>query len=239
MRSTAVAFATQYSTPRKTYTPDQLQSVQGFLHIMIDVGLIDSSVFFSYLDSNDFAEAPPSTISDSNNPTKLNEEILNFPIGYTFAVYPDLSGPTSMTPLLWTRGLHRFREFKEPYGGLIAFMDGHVQYYSDDDESELAALFESPGPASTAIRLLEHVPEDWVETAPLPVQMEAAKKNTFADYFWPLLIYFGPALIGGFLITISSNREYPRYRRILRGAVAFTIILLATAIFFPCIYCCW
>ena len=240
MRSTVIAFATQYPNPKRDYAEEQLQTVQDFLLVMTDVGLVESSVFFNYLDSNNFAKAPPSTISDlsdSNIPPKLNEAILNYPIGCTFAVYPDLSGPTSMTPLLWTRGLHRFREFKKPYGGHIAFMDGHVTYYPDYDEPELAAIFEAPGPASTAIRLLEHVPESWVETAPLPVRMEAAKRRKFVDYVAPLLIFFGPASLGGFLITITSNREYPLYRRLLRGAVAFTIILFVTAILFPCV--CW
>lgn len=242
MRMVAVTFATRYSMPNATYNPDRFQTIDDFLILMAKMDFIDSSAFFNQLELQEFEDSPPKTIGTSirdPNGVNIDPKFLDFPFGYSIAIYPDLNGPTSKTPLLWTRGLHRFTEFREPYCGFVAYMDGHIQYYfgdSDYTDSELEDVFGRDGPISNALRILEHVPNTWQPQAPLPIRLDYPIKRSVMEQLKPFVFLLGPALIGGLMFGFTSSKEYI-YQKVIRGAAVFTIIFFLTAMFVPCVCC--
>ena len=62
------------------------------------------------------------------------------PVGYDYALGVGGNDPTSTTPLLWTRGLTTAGTWpvSSPWGlgGHIAFLDGHVQFYTELGEED-------------------------------------------------------------------------------------------------------
>lgn len=72
---------------------------------------------------------------DSNAFKTATEWKQSVPVGYDFAVGVGGNAPTSTTPLLWTRALESSGTWGKdsPWGlgGHIAFLDGHVQFYTE------------------------------------------------------------------------------------------------------------
>ncbi|MGJ8639507.1 MAG: hypothetical protein ACSHYA_08945 [Opitutaceae bacterium] len=235
MRTIAVVFATRYYSPNATYQYENLKTIEDFLTLMAKMDLRDSDVFFNQLELSEFKDDPPKWIGDSvrdRNPPRIDKDLLDFPIGYTIAVYSDLDGSTSQTPLLWTRGLHQYAQFDKPFGGHVVYMDGHVTHFHGDQggvDPKLEELFGENGIVHKAARLIEHVPENWNTEVPLPVRLEQQKRT---NHFKEILVWFSPAILGGLLATIFS-REPLFYQKLIRGALVATIIFVLTAVLTP------
>lgn len=244
MRSLSIVFAVQQTESDVEYDAAAFQTMQDFLQAMALWDLTDSSVFFSHIEYPEFKSNPPTLITtpkQEGTPSQINPEILKFPIGYSIAVYPDPNiMPTSMTPLLWTRGLHKFQEFDQPYSGHIAFLDAHVEYFEGEPGNHdpyLIKVFEEGSPYSSAIRILEHVPDDWVETASLPVRYREGAKVPFLERYNGLFAFFLPALFGGFFAIILKEKGTSFSQRVISGGKVFTIILILTILFSSILMC--
>jgi hypothetical protein len=244
MRQVVIAFLTSVqSSTDSQFDPNRYQTMEDFLLSMARQDLTDSALFFNRAEYNAFTTDPPRTIGSPGReaqPPSIDPKFLKFPIGYSIAIYPDLNVPASMTPFIWTRGLHNFKEFNAPYCGFIAFLDGHVTYYDgrpDDAAPELSEIFGPQSPYASAVRILEYVPTNWIEEAPLPVLFDLKTRPNFLQQFGPLLIMFGPATLCGSLVGLSAPQEKKTYQKVIRGAVAFTIVFFFTAILFPCVCC--
>lgn len=215
--------------------------MEDFLELMVLQDMTDSSYFFNYIESKEFKEHPTTTLNHSLNPTQVDPEILKFPIGYSIAVYPDPNKmPTAQTPLLWTRGLHKFQDFDKPYAGHIAFLDGHITYYKgkpNKHDPELLKIFNQDSFDTSIIRILEHVPDDWTETAPLPVRYAEFTKVPFLARYGGLFAYAIPAFIGGLLAIIFNRTASYFYQKVLSGVKVFVIIYLLTILFSSILMC--
>ncbi|MGJ8649849.1 MAG: hypothetical protein ACSHX4_05775 [Opitutaceae bacterium] len=237
MRSISIVFATQQTETDVGYDAEEFLTMKDFLKLMAAWDLTDSRVFFSHIEYPEFKnDTPPVIITpkQEGTPPEINSDILKFPIGYSIAVYPDPNEmPTSLTPLLWTRGLHKFQEFDKPYSGHIAFLDGHVNYFEGEpgnQDPDLIKVFEEGSPYSSAIRILEHVPDDWVETAPLPIRYREGARIPFFARYGALFFLFIPPLLSGFLAIIFKRTGTPFYQRVISGAKTFTIVLIFTVL---------
>jgi|GEM_PF-3416843 len=71
---------------------------------------MSSALFFDVYEKLLFEGVPPTVFGYLNgqNEQIFLQEILDFPIGFSFAVYQDPIANASTKPLLWTRGLHRY-----------------------------------------------------------------------------------------------------------------------------------
>lgn len=244
MRYICVVFATQQTETDVKYNAEEFQAMEDFLKLMAVWDLTDTRVFFSHIEYPNFKNDPPAEIilpKQDGTSSLINPEILNFPIGYSIAVYPNPNEmPTSLTPLLWTRGLHEFQEFDAPYSGHIAYLDGHVNYFEGkpgNHDPDLIRVFEEGSPYSSANRILEHVPVDWVETDPLPIHYrKGARVPIFARYNG-LFSFFLPALLGGFFAIILKSKGTSLYQRLMSGAKVFTIVLIFTVLFSSMLLC--
>lgn len=245
MRQIAFAFAvTIHENPDTQFNPDRTQTMEDFLLLMARVQLIDSSVFFNYTEFQEFESTPPRIIGQypkEGEAPALHPEILKYPIGFSVAVYPKpLELPASMTPLLWSRDLHLFREFNAPYCGFVAYLDGHVEFYEgtpDKPDPELLELFSETAPSADAVRILKHIPNGWTEAAPLPVRFAFMTKETFVEKHSLIIFISIPAIICGLLARIFSNRNRSRSQRILAGVAVFLIVLFLAAILVPTVGC--
>jgi prepilin-type processing-associated H-X9-DG protein len=243
MRQIAVAFSVYtHSGARMRYQPEKYQDIEALLEIFTQVELFDASIFLSPYDLKHARTKAPEIIGYTSETGKIEfvPDILEFPIAYSFAVYPDLARPSSMTPLLWTRGLHNYESFDAPYGGHIAYLDGHVTYYSGEPgqhDPELVKIFGAGSEFSKAVRIIEHEPEGWTEEklTPLPVRIaEATKPNPFA-LVAAIAGMCAPALIAAFLVGLLPK---PTMReRLWSASIAFGIVLIATLIFLPAVFC--
>lgn len=216
--------------PQKT---DKLESMESLLRAFVSIELFEASIFLNKYDLEHIDADPPRAIgykSDSGE-FVFQPDILSFPIAFSFAVYSDenLKGP--MTPLLWTRGLHKYEEFDQPYGGHVAFLDGHVMYYEGtpgEPNPELTELFGPESEFSKTVLILEHEPQNWAveKLAPLPVRYAKATAVKYSDLLGILAIVFGPATIAAMLVGILPK---PTTRQRLRSAsIAFGVVLIAT-----------
>jgi prepilin-type processing-associated H-X9-DG protein len=75
---------------------------------------------------------------DNGKPV-INDEFKGFPISFTFVMGIPRGASPSTTPIGWTRGLRSEGRWDEDSvfgykGGYIAFLDGHVEWYSNLDE---------------------------------------------------------------------------------------------------------
>jgi len=234
MRMVAIAFNT-YTTSgaRLRYHPEKYEDMASFLKIFTTVDLFEASIFLSPYDLKHTKAEPPKIIgslSDSGESVFV-PDILEFPIAYSFGVYPDLDRAASKTPLLWTRGLHNYKSFDAPYGGHVAFLDGHVRYFEGQPEQhnpELEEIFGPDSEFSKAIRILEHDPVGWTDKnlAPLPVRYMESLSSWQARKRNPFWIIFAPALIAAFLVGLLPKILFRD--RIKSAFVAFCIVLIAT-----------
>ncbi|WP_269526634.1 hypothetical protein [Coraliomargarita parva] len=209
--------------------------MEAFLYELAQVELFDAVLFHCYPDELNFKARAPEITAYRSDAGKLvfESEILNYPIAYSVAVYPDLNQPASMTPLLWTRGLHHYASFDRPYAGHIAFLDGHIIHVEGTPGSpdpELSDYFGPNSEFSKAIRILEHEPEGWSEEplAPLPIRYDAEFSPSFVDKYGFLLFIFGPGLIAGVLVMALPKPS--KWQRIRSGLIAFALVFTATLV---------
>ena len=236
MRSVAVSFATYaYSGGRIKYDPEKYKEMRDLLEMFAKVDLFHASHFLSPYDLKHIDAEPPEEIAYRTESGEIVflPEILNFPIAYSFAVYPDLDSPSSTTPLFWTRGLHNYETFKKPYGGHVAFLDGHVMYYGGEPgqhDPELEKIFGPGSEFSRTIRIIEHEPEDWREQnlEPLPVRYTESLPSKHKRVSNSFFILLAPAALAAVLVGLLPK---PTIRQRLWSAfVAFGIVLIATLI---------
>lgn len=240
LRQVAVAFATYlYSGGRVKDNPEKFQNMEGLLRLLAEkADLWDASVFLNYADADHFEEPIPTAIGERDKSGKFNfhPEILNFPIGFSFAVYPDLKGPTSMTPIIWTRGLHRHEGFDASYGGHVVFLDGHVEYVTGEPgnpEERLLEIFGVDSEYSKVIRISEHIPETWVSKGlePLPIRIEKYRPPSHEATIRNWIFLFMPAITVAALVALLSKS--PIRERAWDALIALGIILILTLVLAP------
>lgn len=242
MRMVAIAFNTYiFSGARTRYHPEEYVDMASFLKVFTAVDLFEASIFLSPYDLKHTKADAPKIIgyrSDSGESVFV-PDILEFPIAYSFGVYSDLNRTASTTPLLWTRGLHNYKNFDEPYGGHVAFLDGHVRYFEGQPEQhdpELEKIFGPESEFSKAVRILEHEPEAWTDKdlAPLPVRYRESLPSWQARKKDSLWVLFAPAVIAAFLVGLLPKILFRD--RIKSAFVAFCIVLIATLLLFSAIF---
>jgi prepilin-type processing-associated H-X9-DG protein len=241
LRQVVLAFHV-YTTSgaRVRYNPDTLQDMESILQMFVQAELFDAPVYLTEYDLK-YAKSKPPKITGSRNEDGeviFQPDILNFPIFFSFAVYPDLGGdrPASMTPLLWTRGLHRYESFEEPYGGHVAYLDGHVRYFEGEPgkhDPELERIFGEDSVSSKTVRIVEHEPEEWSKdpVKPLPIRYKEALSTKYSEVGRMLRITCLPALVAAILVGLVPKPSIGK--RILDASIAFGIVLIVTLIFFP------
>ena len=150
IRSIAVSYAT-YSTSggrvrtlnaakltAATFTND-IYGVGSFLAKQVD--LTDASIWMIGSDPAvaGYTATLPAVVG-FRNPANVyvdsTEWVNGVPIGYDFAIGISGNAPTSTTPLTWTRGLDTGtgtwgKDTPWGLGGHIAYLDGHVQFYTE------------------------------------------------------------------------------------------------------------
>lgn len=157
IRSIAVSYAT-YSTSGgriRTLTKARLQStdsgenVHGVGEFLAkNVDLTDASIWI--IGSDPAVAAYTSELPviigyrDSENIFQRSQEwTTDVPVGYDFAIAVSGNAPSTTTPLLWTRGLNTSGTWGKdtPWGlgGHIAYLDGHVSFYTElgDEDGQL------------------------------------------------------------------------------------------------------
>lgn len=154
IRSIAVSYAT-YSTSGgriRTLTKARLQStdsgenVHGVGEFLAkNVDLTDASIWI--IGSDPAVAAYTSELPviigfrDSENVFQRSQEwTTDVPVGYDFAIAVSGNAPSTTTPLLWTRGLNTSGTWGKdtPWGlgGHIAYLDGHVSFYTELGEED-------------------------------------------------------------------------------------------------------
>lgn len=242
LRTVAVCFATYLMIGEsEEYRPDDFREMEDLLCILAqEVELTATSVLINFADAEHIDGRLPETLGAPNESGQIEfqPEILNFPIGISFSVYPDLDSPVATTPILWTRGLHRFEEFDAPYCGHVAFLDGHVTYFEGkpgEPNEQLQEIFGPESEYSEALRILEHVPPHWKEKGlnPLPVRYAINREPSALAV---IALIFGPASIAAALVAML-----PQIRirdRIFRASITFAGILILTLILIPAFTSC-
>jgi prepilin-type N-terminal cleavage/methylation domain-containing protein len=155
MRSIALSYAT-YSTAGgkiRTLTQSKLQStasgqtVHGAAEFLAkQVDLTDASIWIIGTDPAvaAYTKTLPAIIgyrNDSNAFVVSPDWTTDVPVGYDFAYGISGNAPTSTTPLLWTRGLDTAsgtwgKDTPWGLGGHIAYLDAHVQFYTELGEED-------------------------------------------------------------------------------------------------------
>lgn len=155
IRSIAVSYATYSTSGGKVRTlnsakltgagfGDDIYGVGSFLAKQVD--LVDATIWIIGSDPAvaDYTAELPAVVGfrdNSNVYQDASEWTSGVPVGYDFAIGVSGNAPTSTTPLLWTRGLDRSsgtwgKDTPWGLGGHIAFLDGHVQFYTELGEED-------------------------------------------------------------------------------------------------------
>jgi len=184
MRSIAVSYAT-YSTSggrvrtlteaRMTADPDvTLSNVAGVAQFLAkQVDLTDASIWIIESDPAvaSYASTLPAIVgfrNSSNAFETATEWTRDVPVGYDFAIGISGNAPTSTTPLLWTRALETTGTWGQdsPWGlgGHIAYLDGHVSFYTELGPEDGQLIDPDDGSLTTNIEDI-HVPAN-IMTAP-------------------------------------------------------------------------
>ncbi|MBL6912705.1 MAG: prepilin-type N-terminal cleavage/methylation domain-containing protein [Puniceicoccaceae bacterium] len=184
LRSIAVSYAT-YSTSggrvrtlteaRMTADPDvTLSNVAGVAQFLAkQVDLTDASIWI--IESDPAVASYGSTLpaivgfrNSSNAFETATEWTQDVPVGYDFAIGISGNAPTSTTPLLWTRALETTGTWGQdsPWGlgGHIAYLDGHVSFYTELGPEDGQLVDPDDGSLTTNIEDI-HVPAN-IMTAP-------------------------------------------------------------------------
>lgn len=232
-----------YSRGRTSYRPDELQSMEDLIWVLASKSdLTYAELFINFSDAGYFKRSLPPTTALLLRPGEyeFQPEIMDFPIGFSFAIYPDLKGPATMTPLLWTRGLQNYETFNAPYSGHVAFLDGHIEYFQGEPgehDPTLVKLFGRNSEFSKTIRILEHEPENWSTEplTPLPVRYAKSSQPKPFQTLGVVAAFCSPAVIAAFLVALLPK---PTLRQRLWSAlIAFGLVLIATLILVPTVSC--
>lgn len=169
MRSIAVSYAT-YSTSGgriRTLTKSKLtstesgESVHGVAEFLAkNVDLTDASIWIIGSDPAvaDYTSELPVIVGfrNSENVFEVADEwTTQVPVGYDFAVAVSGNAPSTTTPLIWTRGLNTSGTWGKdtPWGlgGHIAYLDGHVSFYTELGKEDGQLVDPSTGDLTTDI----------------------------------------------------------------------------------------
>lgn len=177
MRSIAVSYAT-YSTSggrirtltqaKMTADPDvSLSDVAGVAQFLAKQSdLTDASIWI--IGSDPAVAAYSGTLpaivgyrDNSNAFQTATDWTQSVPVGYDFAIGVSGNAATSTTPLLWTRALESSGTWGKdsPWGlgGHIAFLDGHVQFYTELGEEDGKLVNPSTGELTVNIQDIHEV----------------------------------------------------------------------------------
>lgn len=184
IRSIAVSYATYSTSGGKVRTlnstkltgagfADDIYGVGSFLAKQVD--LTDASIWIIGSDPAvaDYADPLPAIVGYRND---QNVYVVGpdwkspAPVGYDFAIGVSGNAPTSTTPLLWTRGLDLTngtwgKDTPWGLGGHIAYLDGHVQFYTELGPEDGQLVDPATGALTNAMNTI-HVAGD-VKTAPV------------------------------------------------------------------------
>ena len=237
LRSLSICHAIRYDREAE-YKPDSLQTMEDFLRSMAEVDLTDTDIFLNRMDRPYFGTEllPISAYRNNANEVVFDDTILDYPMGFSLAVYPDLDRPVSTTPILWTRDLERYATFDHAYGGYVAFLDGHVEYLEgvpNEPDPRLEALFGVQGEVSQAVRALRHVPDDFAALGldPLPVRFYQEQAKTDWRPFRMLLVILSPGLLAGLLVFLVNKKSgWARWRT---AGLAFVIVEIVVLFVMP------
>lgn len=238
LRSLSIGHAIRFAEDRRHYDPDTMSSMKGFLYSMAVVDFTDTGIILNDKDRFHFKSEPPAIFAYRNDANELifDDRILDYPMGFSIAVYPDMARSTSMTPILWTRDLDRYASFDQPYGGHVAFLDGHVEFLAgvpNEPNPRLEALFGPQGESSHALRILRHVPEGFaaLELAPLPVRYHQELSKPDWRRLRMGLVVLSPGLLAGLLVFLVSKRS--GWARLRTAGLAFVIVQIAVVVLIP------
>jgi hypothetical protein len=245
MKQVTLAFLNYaHSKGRVNYRPDDLLSMEDLIKVLAKrADLTDAGLFINYSDAAYFESPAPraTALSARHGEYEFKPEILNFPIGYSIAIYPDLNGPSTMTPLLWTRGLQNYETFDAPYSGHVAFLDGHTEYFYGKPgmhDPRLEELFSDDSVFGRAVRILEHEPEGWAgeqNLAPLPVRYYESTKPSWQQRYGFWILHLAPATFAAFLVFLLPKSSLQQ--RLLSATKAFVVVLVVTIVLFSILWC--
>jgi prepilin-type N-terminal cleavage/methylation domain-containing protein/prepilin-type processing-associated H-X9-DG protein len=184
IRSIAISYATYSTSGGKVRTlnssrltaagfDDSIYGVGSFLAKQVD--LTDASIWIIGSDPAvaDYAADLPAVVgfrNDQNVYEDAPEWVSGVPVGYDFAVGVSGNAPTSTTPLTWTRGLDLTngtwgKDTPWGLGGHIAYLDGHVQFYTElgTEDGQLV----NPTTGRLTVAMSDIHTSDNVKTAPV------------------------------------------------------------------------
>ncbi|HKK19603.1 MAG TPA: prepilin-type N-terminal cleavage/methylation domain-containing protein [Opitutales bacterium] len=188
MRSIATSYAT-YSTSGgrvKVLTKSRLDAdsdlttqnvprVAEFLAKQVE--LTDASIWIIGADPlvSEYEAQLPAIVGFRNEENVYNTADLwtsDVPVGYDYALGVGGNDPTSTTPLIWTRGLNTSGTWPNdsPWGlgGHIAYLDGHVQFYTELGEEDGQLVNPENGQLTPNIELVIPNPSTNILRAPTP-----------------------------------------------------------------------
>lgn len=155
IRSIAVSYSTYSTSGGRVRTlnsakltaagfTDDIYGVGSFLAKQVD--LTDASIWIIGSDPAvaDYANILPAVVgyrNDQNIYVDSQDWINGVPVGYDFAIGISGNAATSTTPLTWTRGMNPGsgtwgKDTPWGLGGHIAYLDGHVQFYTELGEED-------------------------------------------------------------------------------------------------------
>ena len=155
IRSIAVSYSTYSTSGGRVRTlnsakltaagfTDDIYGVGSFLAKQVD--LTDASIWIIGSDPAvaDYAGILPAVVgyrNDQNIYEDSQDWVNGVPVGYDFAIGVSGNAATSTTPLTWTRGLDSGsgtwgKDTPWGLGGHIAYLDGHVQFYTELGEED-------------------------------------------------------------------------------------------------------
>ena len=161
MRSIAVAYATysQSSGRTRVLNENRLTSksypktVQGVAQFLGDEADLNDATLWRIDVDPDVIDAepnPPAVGFRAENGTfTADSDFTSSPVSYDFILGVGGNDPTTTTPLLFTRGLSTDGQWDNdtPWGrgGHIAFLDAHVTFYNELDDTELGLVNRDTG----------------------------------------------------------------------------------------------
>ena len=170
IRSIAVSYATYSTSGGRVRTlnaakltnagfGDDIYGVGSFLAKQVD--MTDASIWIIGSDPAvaDYDQVLPAVVgyrNDQNIYEDSQDWTNGVPVGYDFAIGISGNAPTSTTPLTWTRGLDTGsgtwgKDTPWGLGGHIAFLDGHVQFYTELGEEDGQLVNPTNGQQTTAM----------------------------------------------------------------------------------------
>ncbi|MDE6432501.1 MAG: type II secretion system GspH family protein [Opitutales bacterium] len=156
LRQLAAAYINYlYNAPDK-YEINSCQNLYDFASVLAKRGYLTSPEM--YCVSSDYLSSsrkPPRIIGTwRNNTWAINKDFSQYPLSVVVITNISPSAPASTTPIAYTRGLdHKTGTWKQSIGkdggvysntgGFIAFLDGHVQFFSNltDEFNQLTNFY--------------------------------------------------------------------------------------------------